>query len=245
MSATRGSFVEIDHDAMCANAMALRDLVRPAELCAVVKAGGYGHGAVAAAHAAVRGGATWIAVATIPEGEELRRVGIEVPILVLAEPRAAGFAEAIAASLSVMVYSASGIDAAIDAARSADEPLRVHLKVDTGMARVGATPAQAVDAVRRLNESPVILEGVCTHLASADDPDQRSSRRQLELFEAFLGAAKSLLPDTVVIHAANTAGAIAFPEARYDLVRCGIGLYGIGPTPAMAAAAGLTPSLPL
>jgi alanine racemase len=217
----------------------------PARVLAVVKADGYGHGAVATGRAAIEAGAAMLGVALVEEGVELREAGIEAPILVLSEPVAAAAMSVVAARLTPAVYTHAGIEALAKAVIEHDaSPLPVHLKVDTGMHRVGAAP-DAADALAELiaGHRELRFEGLWTHFAVADEPDNPYTNEQIARFDAVRArlAERGLEPD--IVHAANTAGALAFPNARYDLVRPGIGIYGIAPTPDLDARAALTPVL--
>ena len=161
------------------------ELADGAELCAVVKADGYGHGSVDVATAALAGGATWLAVALVEEGRVLRDAGIEVPILVLSEPPPDAMAEALDAGLTPTLYTLDGVESA--ACRGArppgGSPWSVHLKVDTGMHRVGAHPADALEVARRIVDTPgLVLGGTFTHLAVADEPDRPETDEQLDRF---------------------------------------------------------------
>ncbi len=234
----------VDLAALQANAAELARRAAPAGLCAVVKADGYGHGAVATARAALAGGATWLAVALVEEGIELRQAGVTAPILLLSEPRPTEMVEVVAYDLRPSVYSATGLAAAAAAATTGDCRLRVHLKVDTGMNRVGAHPddvallASAIEARAQLH-----LEGVWTHCAVADELGNPHTDVQLERYEQVLKALEADLgapePGSFRRHAANSALLLAAgrPDAspirrrgRYDMVRAGIALYGLPPS---------------
>ncbi|MCE2525084.1 MAG: alanine racemase [Acidimicrobiia bacterium] len=234
----------VDLAALQANAAELARRAAPAGLCAVVKADGYGHGAVATARAALAGGATWLAVALVEEGIELRQAGVTAPILLLSEPRPTEMVEVVAYDLRPSVYSATGLAAAAAAATTGDRRLRVHLKVDTGMNRVGAHPddvallASAIEARAQLH-----LEGVWTHCAVADELGNPHTDVQLERYEQVLKALEADLgapePGSFRRHAANSALLLAAgrPDAspirrrgRYDMVRAGIALYGLPPS---------------
>jgi alanine racemase len=245
-SAFRPVWADVDLDAIRANVRAIGTLVAPADVCAVVKADGYGHGAVPVARAALDAGASWLAVALVEEGVEVREAGIDAPVLVLSEPVPDAAPSVIAARLTPVVYSVGGIDALAKAAAAhATEPVAVHLKVDTGMHRVGCSPAAAVALAAMItDERPELtLAGTCTHFAVADEPDNQYSAQQLQTFEAVLDElrARGIAPG--MVHACNTAAAITMPAARFDLVRAGIGIYGIPPAPALAGALPLTPAL--
>jgi alanine racemase len=157
----RPARAEVDLQAIRHNAFVLSKRVAPAQLCAVVKAGGYGHGAVQAATAALSGGASWLAVALVEEGSELREAGIEAPVLVLSEPPPEAMVEVVARRLTPTVYTARGLEAVSSAACGAGRgPFPVHVKVDTGMHRVGASPQEAVAIAREAAARPELeLEG--------------------------------------------------------------------------------------
>jgi alanine racemase len=243
----RAAWVEIDLGAVRDNVAALARVAHPAAVMAVVKADGYGHGAEPVARAALDAGATWLGVALVEEGVALREAGIQAPILVLSEPPPDAAATVVAHRLTPVVYTAAGIDALAKAVADVGaEPLSVHLKVDTGMHRVGAAPAEAVELARRVaDRSELTLAGVLTHLAVADEPADPYTREQLGRFAAVLAdlEAEGLRPP--LVHAANSAGLLAFPDAHFDLVRAGIAVYGIPPVPELAGVAPLRPALAL
>ena len=240
--AARWAWADIDLDAIAHNVRTLASLVAPAAPWVVVKADGYGHGAVPVARAAIGAGAAGLCVALAGEGVALREAGIDAPILVLSEQPAAP--TLVAHGLFATVYTAAGIDA-LAAAASVASPHPVHLKIDTGMHRVGARPDDAAALVRRIASHPSLrLAGVFTHLALADEPDNPATSAQLTAFDGAV-AALDLAPD-VVVHAANSAGALAHVGARHSLVRLGIAVYGLPPGPGVAAlAADLRPALSL
>ena len=236
--ARRPVWAEIDLGALTANARWLTDLVAPARLCAVVKAFGYGHGPVRAAEAAVAGGASWLAVATVEEGVQLRQAGITEPVLLLSEPVRSALADVVAWRLTPTLYTADAVTATARAVAGygANRPLAVHVKVDSGMHRVGATPEQAAVIAAAVDARPELaLEGLSTHFAVADDVEDPYTDQQLA---TFLGVARSLARRPPMLHAANSAAALSFPEARLDLVRCGIALYGLAPAAALVPACG-------
>jgi alanine racemase len=235
----RPTWAEIDLDAARHNAALLAGLVAPAGLCAVVKADGYGHGALPLATAALAGGASWLAVALVEEGVVLREAGIEVPILLLSEPPVEAMKDALASRLVPTLDSEVGVRALSRAAAGGDAgPVDVHLKVDTGMHRVGADPEKTLPLATAIGAHPQLrLAALWTHLAVADGTsraDLEFTRTQLERFHSVHDELASAGLRPLMTHAANSAGAIAFPEARLDLVRCGIALYGLYPTPRLA-----------
>jgi alanine racemase len=239
------AWATVDLAAIRANVATLARLVAPAAMCAVVKADGYGHGAVPVARAAVDAGASWLAVAHVSEGEVLREGGLEVPILVLSEPHPSLLARAAELDLRVTLFSEEGVLAATEAA-SNGRAVRIHLKVDTGMHRVGVAPDQVVALARRVVDAPGLeLEAIWTHLAVADDPGNDYTQLQLDRYEGALAALADAGMAPRLRHAANSAGAIAHPAARYDLVRCGIAVYGIAPSPSLAGQVLLRPAMSL
>ncbi len=253
----RPAWVEIDLGAVRENAATLARIAAPANLCAVVKADAYGHSAVPAAKAALEGGASELAVALVDEGVELREAGIEAPILVLSEPGLEAMEGAFSSRLTLTLYTRAGVRAAREAARrvlraapragagtggtggtggtrnGAALPFGVEVKLDTGMHRVGAAPGELAEIVGEVVASPELsYRGLWTHLAVAEvlsDPFTGEQLARLESARAALAATG--LPPAWRVHAANSAGAIAWPAARYDLVRCGIALYGHLPGP--------------
>ena len=247
LSAYRPTRVEIDLDAIRHNVGVLRALVEPAVVMAVVKADAYGHGAVPVARAAVEAGAASLGVALVEEGVELRDAGIDAPILVLSEPRPEAAGEVVARRLTPVVYTEAGIDVLAKAvADQGADPLDVHLKVDTGMHRVGAHPSDAVALAQRVvAHGELRLGGVCTHFAVADEPGDPYTGDQLERFHAVRADLASVGADPHPVHAANSAAAIGVPDARFDMVRVGIAIYGVIPAPGVGADLGLRPALAL
>ncbi|MDP9402453.1 MAG: alanine racemase [Actinomycetota bacterium] len=249
VGSSRLAWAEVDLDAIAANCSVLAGLARPAALCAVVKAGAYGHGAVPVARAALAGGATWLAVALVEEGIALREAGVEAPILLLSEPPPEVMEAAAAGGLTPTVYTAGGIEAARKAAAAVPggAPLRVHVKVDTGMHRVGADPDDVLAVALAVDDAAELhLEGLWTHLAAADEPHHDEfTAGQLRRFAEVRHrlAATGIRPD--LVHAANSSALLAHPGARNNLVRCGITAYGYPPSPALAGRAELRPAMSL
>jgi len=242
----RPAWAEVDLHAVRHNVRVLSELAQPAEFLAVVKANGYGLGAVPVARAALEAGATRLGVAVVDEGIALREAGIDAPILVLSEPALPeAMAEAVHHRLTPTLYTEAGVEMAAFAVGQR-RPMNVELKVDTGMHRVGADADTAVKVARLIQDSPHLhLAGLWTHLAVADEPENPYTALQLERFESARDrlAREGVVPEYV--HAANSAGAIAHPGARYDVVRCGIALYGYDPSPALAGLVDLRPALTL
>jgi len=212
-----------------------------------VKADGYGHGAVPVARTALAAGAECVAVALVEKAADLRAAGIGGPIMLLSEPDLPAADAVVTLGVEPAVYTAEGLASLETAARGAGAtPLTVHLKIDTGMHRVGARPDEAVALAAAIDRSPHLeLGSVWTHLAVADAPDDPFTATQLHRFSEACEAVEAAGPTIPRRHAANSAGAIAHPEARLDLVRCGIAIYGLPPSPALAAAVDLRPALRL
>ena len=217
----RRSRIRVDLGAIRRNAARLREAAGPAELWAVVKADGYGHGAVGASRAALSGGATALCVATVREGEQLREAFPSARILVMS-PLARG-EEPVARDARLEVALTSP---------EAPDGLAVHLKVDTGMGRWGMSLGEALTVPRER------VVGVMSHLATADEADEAFAREQVERFREIAAAFPG-----VTAHLANSAGALRLPEARFDAVRCGVALYGLSPFGDDPAAHGLEPAL--
>jgi alanine racemase len=231
------AWAEVDLPAIAHNVGLLRQVVAPAELLAVVKADGYGHGASPVAAAALDAGATALGVAIVDEGVALRDDGIEAPVLVLSEPRVDELDACVAFDLEPTVYTPGGIEGVAASAARLGRPCRVHVKVDTGMHRVGAAPHEALALVEAVDTDPFLeLGSVFTHCAVADEPDDPFTGEQLRRFAAVLDELGVAGLHPPYVHAANSAGALCHPDARLDLVRCGIAVYGIAPAPGLAAA---------
>jgi alanine racemase len=219
------------------------ELRRGAELCAVVKADGYGHGAVQSARAALAGGASWLAVASGREVRELRQAGLRgVRILVMGALSVVELEEALAAGGDVVVWDERYLQAVADAGGG-----RVHVKLDSGMGRLGTPdPAEASRVARTARETPGIeLAGVMTHFATADDlSDTSFFARQLGAFKSWAATVKAEQPE-LLVHAANSAALLRDAEAQFDMVRCGIAIYGMDPFGKDPAARALEPALEL
>lgn len=212
---------------------------------AVVKANGYGHGAVPIARAALEAGAAWLGVALVEEGIALREAGIAAPVLVLTEFPRGSEKEALAADLTPVLYTEEGIEGVAEAAETLSRSTRAHVKVDTGMHRVGLLPDLAVGFLERAAERGLEVEGILTHLAKSEAPDDPATRQQLATFGRLLTtfSERGLRPR--IRHAANTAASMVIPESRLDLVRIGIGTYGVAPDPSLAGFADLRPVMSL
>ncbi len=247
---SRPVWAEIDLASVTANVAALVERVRPARVCAVVKAFAYGHGPVEVSAAALAGGASWLAVALVEEGAVLRAAGIDAPVLLLSEPPPEAMPEVVRLSLTPTVYTAKGLAALAEAAAGPGDgdggAVAVHVKVDTGMHRVGATVTDAVKLALAVEERPGLrLEGLWTHFAVADSPEHGFTEIQHRRFEEAVAELRAAGVVPPVLHTCNSAGALTRPTCHRDLVRCGIAVYGVAPSPTLAAAARLRPALSL
>jgi alanine racemase len=236
--AFRPTWVEVDLEAIRHNARVLKP--SGAELMAVVKANGYGHGDVEVARAAIEAGATWCGVALVEEGLRLRAGGIEEPILVLSELPPGSEAIAVAHRLTPTLSSDEGLRRLAEAARGG---VAVHVKIDTGMHRVGVWPPEEAPAfAARVEAAGLQVEGLFTHFARSEE-DERTTKEQLAWFLETAEGVREAGPSPRILHAANTGATIRHPESHLDLVRPGIGLYGIEPAPGVGAQLGLRPAL--
>jgi alanine racemase len=227
------------------NVARLRGELSGAQLCAVVKADGYGHGAVPVARAALSAGAGWLAVATADEAAELRAAGIGGPVLVMGAVSAQELPVALAAGADLAVWNEPFV-ARVAAATSPGTRVRMHVKLDTGMGRLGTRELdEALGVATRVLEAQPALElvGAMTHFATADD-DLEFLARQLERFQPFADEMHRLAPG-IVVHAANSAATLREPASHFDLVRCGIAVYGCDPMHEDPAIRGLEPALQL
>jgi len=239
----------VDLDAIAHNCARLLQALDGARLCAVVKADGYGHGAVECAAAALGAGARWLAVATVAEAEELRDAGIEAPILIMGALCDRHEIEwAIELRADIVVWRERSVELAAKAAEPLSTVARVHVKLDTGMGRLGTRDReQAMRVIGAAAAAPsVCLAGVMTHFATADIPeDDGFFARQLAAFGEWSAAVKAEHPD-VLVHAANSAALLRAPrKARFDMARCGIALYGLDPFNRGPFAHDLRPALTL
>jgi alanine racemase len=246
----RGAVADIDLHALRHNLRVLRESTET-PLLAVVKADAYGHGLVACARAAVDEGVEWLGVALPTEALRLREAGVGGRVLTWLEVPGSPFEECVRHDIDVTVSARWALDDVVAAARTAGRVARVQLKVDTGLSRNGATVEEwpALVAAARAAEvaGAVEVTGVWTHLACADEPSHPSVAAQLAAFRGALDAARAAGLTPSVVHAANSAAALALPDARFDLVRVGIAMYGLSPGPAIGTAdeLGLRPVMTL
>ena len=240
----RPSWIEIDLDAIEHNAREISELIAPAALCAVVKADAYGHGDIPVAEAAIAGGASWLAVALVEEGVRLREADVDLPILVLSEPTLEEMDLIVAHGLTPTAYRASFIEILAEVAEHATTvPYPVHLKLDTGMHRVGAGPVEAFEIARMIEaDTRLVLQGVFTHFSVADS-DPAYTARQNDALMSFVEALDEEGIRPRILHAANTAAAFDLETTRHDLCRVGLGLYGLRPSPDSGPGLDLRPAM--
>ena len=244
----RATRAVVDLDAIAGNLRQFRSAVSgSAQLMAVVKANAYGHGAVMTARAALRAGADHLAVATVDEGLALRHAQINAPVLVLGPIDPSEAARAVRGGLTVAVGDAETVHALAAAAPASPSGLAsVHLKVDTGMRRFGATPTDAVGLARFIASLPALrLAGTFTHFARADETDETPTLQQASLFDETVNAIRRTGVDPGLIHVANSAAALRSRRYDYDLVRIGIALYGLPPSAEVGLWPGMRPALSL
>jgi alanine racemase len=229
-AALRPAWVRVDLDALAANARRLGERLAPARLGAVVKADAYGHGAVRVSLALERAGVALLCVALVEEGVELRRAGVAAPVLVMGPVHPAQVPVLRRHRLTPAVGSLSQLDLWREAALAGPEPQPVHLEVDTGMTRLGITPEEVPAALDLVRRSPQLaLAGVMSHFGDADRLDSPRNLEQEERFAEVLGLLTAAERGSVLVHMANSAAGLHRPAARFDLVRCGLALWGIDP----------------
>jgi alanine racemase len=239
-------WAEIDLGAIRHNVATLRALARHAELMGVVKGYAYGHGNPASARAMLDAGATRLGVARVAEALHLREAGVAAPIHVFTEPPPEAIPAMLGADLVPTVYTQSFARALSDAAAQAGRVVDVHLKLDTGMHRVGVVATDVADVARELGGlRGLSVEGVWSHLAVADVADHPFTFKQLDLFEELTARMAGAGVSPRLRHIANSAATMSLPESHFDLVRCGVACYGLWPSPALKGTADLRPALAL
>jgi len=244
---TERSYARVDTDVIAAN---VAELARrtPAVIMAAVKADGYGHGMLPAAEAALRGGAEWLAVAFVEEALALRNGGIDAPILSMIAAPAERLCEAIRARVDLAVGASWMLAEVLAAATAVGRPARIHLEVDTGLSRGGATAAAWPDLLEGTAEAAadgaVEVIGIWSHLACSDEPAHPANAAQLEAFQEALNVARRHGVVPRLRHLANSGALLALPETHFDAVRPGIAIYGVPPGPAIDMT-GLTPAMTL
>lgn len=228
----RDTVIEVDLDALEHNMKQFRrHLQENVRMMAVVKADAYGHGAVQIAKTALSSGASYLAVAFVDEAVELRNAGISAPILILGYTPPHAFPTAVQYDLTCTVYSHENLRQMMETAKKVGKALRVHVKVDTGMGRLGLFPEDVLPFVRDMVQSPYIeWEGIFTHYATADETDKDYALKQEQKFKQVVEtlARENLQPK--IAHIANSAGSIDLSERTYNMVRLGISMYGLYPS---------------
>jgi alanine racemase len=239
----------IDLDAIRHNVRRLAAAASPAKVMAVVKADAYGHGAVPVARAALEAGASWLGVAHISEALALRAAGIDAPLLAWLHTTESNFGAAVAAGVDI---GCSGweLDRIVAAAREQERPARIHLKVDTGLGRNGATldtwDHLVGEAMEYQDQGLLRVVGIFSHLAVADEPERPETDEQLAAFREALAVAEDAGVDPEVRHLANTPATLSRPDTHFDLVRVGLGIYGLSPFDGQTSAElGLRPAMTL
>lgn len=232
MTKNRWAWAEIDLSAIESNVANLKALTRPGTLfMAVVKADGYGHGAVRVARAALSAGADRLGVATFAEAVELREAGVSAPILLLSEPPESTIPQLLEISVTPTVCTRDFAVALGKWANSRGRQAGYHLKVDSGMNRIGVRAEDAAEFARGLSDFPGLsLEGTFTHFATADVPGDWEVERQLRRFNDAIAAIRDEGINPGIVHAANSPATILYPETHLDMVRCGIAIYGLHPS---------------
>ena len=228
------AWVEIDLSAIKHNVQELKRLLAPrTELMAIVKADAYGHGAVGVSQAALQAGASWLGVATIPEGIQLRKAGITAPIAILGATNSPDEIRAIAEHrLQATLCTPKQALVFHEVLQNFDTQVSVHLKIDTGMSRLGTDWRSATEFVQLVTSLPQLeIESVYSHLATADELDRTILREQQQRFAKVVEALRSAGIYPRRLHLANTAGMLADPDLHYDIVRPGLGIYGLYPAP--------------
>ncbi len=248
MRPDRPTWLEVDLSAIGGNTRRIKDLVGPrVQVLVSLKADAYGHGALRVARTVLHNGASWLGVATVSEAEPLRSAGVDAPILIFGYIAPWQAREAIRLDVLATVYALDAARALSRAATDLGREVRVHVKVDTGMARLGLRaedPSSVVAFCEQLRTMPGLrLEGIFTHFATADSADQTYARRQLDRFQTVLAALDShgLRPE--LVHAANSAATLTLPDAHFDMVRPGIAIYGLPPSSEVRLPEGFRPAL--
>ena len=234
------ALARVSTGAIARNCSHLRSrLADGAELCAVVKADGYGHGAPGCARAALDGGATWLAVAAAEEAMQLRRAGIESPVLVMGALTAEEAHGLVQAGVDIVAWTPGFV-------RSLPSNSRVHVKLDTGMGRLGTNDPDEARAIagEAAGRDDLELVGLMTHFATADERGDEHFPAQLARFTEFVERMRTE-HDGLLCHAANSAATLRDPASHFDMVRCGVGIYGLDPFQTDPGNEGLEPALSL
>jgi alanine racemase len=227
------SWVEISRSALRHNIRHFRKLIGPRrKLMAVVKANAYGHGISEVSRLSLESGADWLGVNSLEEGLLLRRLGIAAPVLILGYVPLEGLEDAVAGDLRLVVYNAETVDRLADVVRRIGKDARLHIKLETGTNRQGVTDKQLLPFLRRIRRHPgLVVEGLTSHFANIEDTTNfEYPRRQLDIYKTAVAGLASQGVSIPVKHMSCTAAAMLFPETYFNLVRVGIGLYGLWPS---------------
>lgn len=239
-------WAEVDLGAIRHNISVLRALASDAQVMGVVKGYAYGHGNPASARAMLQAGAERLGVARVAEGLHLREAGVSAPIHVFTEATLQSAPTIVENDLIPTVYTQDFARALSEAAVAGGRNLPIHVKLDTGMHRVGLTPDSVEDAMGELKSLPGLdIEGAWTHLAVADVPDHPFTRKQIDLFEELVRRVEGAGVKVRIKHVANSAATLSLPESHYDMVRCGIASFGMWPGEALVGSADLRPAMAL
>ncbi len=228
----RWAWIEVDRDAITHNIQEFRKKIAPrTKIMAMVKADAYGHGAVECSRIALRAGASWLGVATVQEGIELRNAGITAPILILSQPPAESIPAILEFDLVPAVFAVDFAVALGEAAAARGTVAEYHLAVNTGMNRIGVWCSDVAEFMRNVSfHSALHLQGVFTHFATADGHDTYMFQLQLKRFTEAVDSIRAMKIDPGLVHCANSAAAIRYKESCFDMVRIGIAMYGLNPS---------------
>lgn len=225
-------YAEVNLSAICHNINSIKALLnKPTRLCIVVKADGYGHGAIAVARQAVQAGAEYLGVAVLEEARQLRQAGFTEPVLILGYTPEEQAGQVVAHQLTQTIYTAAQAQALSAAAQAQQRTVKVHLKIDTGMGRLGIEPAEAGELAKVISALPQVeLEGLYTHFAKADSLDSDYTQQQFTNFSTARQAVREQGLNIPIIHCANSAATLNFQKMHLDMVRTGIITYGLYPS---------------
>ena len=243
----RDVYAEVDLSAISHNVKRIKDRIRNhAKMCAVVKANAYGHGAVAVAREAIAAGADYLAVAILNEAIELRQAGFKEPILILGFTPERQACQLVEYDIEQAVFTVEAAKALSETALRQGKKAKVHIKVDTGMSRIGILPDKAGEFAKTLQALPGIeIIGLFSHFAKADYEDKTFANEQLKRFKQAIAAIESVGIEIPLKHIANSAAILEMPEAHFDMVRAGVILYGLWPSDEVKRCIELEPAMRL
>jgi alanine racemase len=241
----RPTWVEVDLEAVAFNVQQIKEIVGPeVQILAVLKADAYGHGAITVARTALNNGASFCGVASVNEAIRMRESGVDAPILVLGYTPAWLAKQALLHDVTLTLYDTDVARAFSRAAADLRRTARVHIKVDTGMGRLGLLPEQVLPFVQEIRDLPGLdLEGIFTHFSVADDEELEYTRWQTDRFLKVLGQLTAIGANFRIVHCANSAALLRLPSARFNMVRLGLAMYGLQPSPHVQLPDGFQPAL--